>query len=393
MLGGPGDAEAVPELLLIEEVRIGSQADPDEGFTRIETITVDASGLVYASEASDRQVRVFDASGRRVRVIGGEGEGPGEFRTLNRVGMRADTLWANDEVGGRITLFGLDGRVLETLSPPPVPIQTLPGINLRLLAWDLREDGLFNSLARWSANSRAVPEDRSLTFNVPYVTLDRAGNVVDTLYVGSMRLSDVMADFVALGGRQLVVPKPPSADPLVLPWSQGLYVVDRPVAAGDAPSSFVVTRMRDMSDTIFRRTFQYSPTKHSAERIESLVRGPAGAYVSAVLRQDGVNADTASARAEAAARIRSALAFPENHPPVSAGRVGDDGVLWLKREEESSASQKWLLVGVDGEAIGTIQVPEEATVRWSSGSVAWASVLDELSIPWLVRYRIEPAAP
>jgi len=46
------------------------------------------------SDLVDRAVVVFDAQGRRLRSIGREGRGPGEFAALRSIGLLGDTLYA-----------------------------------------------------------------------------------------------------------------------------------------------------------------------------------------------------------------------------------------------------------------------------------------------------------
>lgn len=109
------DADAVPRLVAREELRIGSANDPDSGFTRIGPVELDADGNVYVVESSEREILVFDTGGRRIRTIGRAGDGPGEFRFPNRMGVVGDTLWVGEDLARRVTLFSREGRVHRTI--------------------------------------------------------------------------------------------------------------------------------------------------------------------------------------------------------------------------------------------------------------------------------------
>jgi hypothetical protein len=92
-----------------EEVWIGSTTDPDSGFSRIRRVRVSATGEVYVLDGSAKEVRVFGPDGRRLRVIGGPGEGPGEFSFPGHV---LDSLIAPRLRGASI--MGVSERELES---------------------------------------------------------------------------------------------------------------------------------------------------------------------------------------------------------------------------------------------------------------------------------------
>jgi hypothetical protein len=175
---GAFDADALPELAFVEELRIGSVDDPDAGFSRIGAVTTLPDGRVLVLEALDRQVRIYGAEGRLERTIGRAGDGPGEFQGPLRFGMLADTLWVADLGSGRITLLDLEGRVLETLRADPVPVDVgIDGIRGLAHPARLRPDGLVETDWRMTAGNDV--EADSIFW--PELLLDRAGAVVDTL--------------------------------------------------------------------------------------------------------------------------------------------------------------------------------------------------------------------
>ena len=62
--------------------RLGGESEADEEiFGFIGTVLADEAGDVYVLDGQLSEVRVFDAKGEYLRSIGGQGEGPGEFRS------------------------------------------------------------------------------------------------------------------------------------------------------------------------------------------------------------------------------------------------------------------------------------------------------------------------
>ncbi|HUG38861.1 MAG TPA: hypothetical protein VMM12_00160, partial [Longimicrobiales bacterium] len=79
---------------------------------------VDDGGWIYTSHPQESVVLVHDARGARVATIGGAGEGPGEFRTVDGIGLVGDTLWALDRRLYRITYFSPAGELLRSVRVP-----------------------------------------------------------------------------------------------------------------------------------------------------------------------------------------------------------------------------------------------------------------------------------
>ena len=66
------------------------------------------------------EVRLFDSTGRSVRLIAGKGEGPGEVQSANGLArLRGDSLAVWDVRLRRLTTFDAAGRVARTTRVPP----------------------------------------------------------------------------------------------------------------------------------------------------------------------------------------------------------------------------------------------------------------------------------
>ncbi|MBI2755499.1 MAG: TIGR03663 family protein [Chloroflexi bacterium] len=83
------------------------------------SIAISPSGEVYVSDTGNKRIQVFDASGRYLRMFGGEGTGPGQLR--EPVGLAFDsqgTLWVADAWNRRIQRFSPTGQPLAEFAVP-----------------------------------------------------------------------------------------------------------------------------------------------------------------------------------------------------------------------------------------------------------------------------------
>lgn len=69
---------------------------------------------VMVSQPSERTLVVLSSVDSPGRTIGRQGEGPGEYRSLGRVGWAGKVFWVNDPVLRRLTLIDVAGRLLRT---------------------------------------------------------------------------------------------------------------------------------------------------------------------------------------------------------------------------------------------------------------------------------------
>jgi hypothetical protein len=97
----------------LEEVVTLEQGDPDARpngtFGAVSAVAVDRSDAIWVADAGTRQIRVFGARGTLIRLIGGEGDGPGQFGTLNSIAQLGRSVIALDSENQRIAEFSLGG--------------------------------------------------------------------------------------------------------------------------------------------------------------------------------------------------------------------------------------------------------------------------------------------
>lgn len=98
-----------------------------DDFGGIAAVEVGPEGRVLVADYMTQLLSVYSRQGDRVLLLGGRGEGPGEFQGLRDIATRADTVFALDTRLQRITAFSLpEGETEYTLSLPSSEKRGIP---------------------------------------------------------------------------------------------------------------------------------------------------------------------------------------------------------------------------------------------------------------------------
>ncbi len=81
-----------------------------------EHVTRLADGGVLVSDRGLHALRFFGPDGRFVRAVGRQGSGPGEFEYIRVVYRCSDSLFVEDIVARRVTVYTLDGALARTMT-------------------------------------------------------------------------------------------------------------------------------------------------------------------------------------------------------------------------------------------------------------------------------------
>lgn len=100
---------------------------PEYQLNRVTDVRRQASGQIVVTNSASNEIRLYDASGRHVRTVGGRGGGPGEFQTLifARV-LQGDSLMAYDLMPKRISIFSPDGDFVRSFQLESMPNGDFP---------------------------------------------------------------------------------------------------------------------------------------------------------------------------------------------------------------------------------------------------------------------------
>ncbi len=168
-----------------------------------------ADGRLLVADGGSQQLRVYDPAGAFVRALGGEGDGPGEFRALWTLAhLPGDTIVAIDlRAGGPAAVFDLDQSLVETIRLPPNvnPVRHPTAVGRPASTADLR---------LWGRRGYVYDEQAPLDgFRRPPMAVVRysPGRATDTVLVlpGDEAYFTPEADVIPVMGRRThVVPTP-----------------------------------------------------------------------------------------------------------------------------------------------------------------------------------------
>jgi hypothetical protein len=104
-------------LKLKDEMTFGLGDNPDQAFSEVSAFAVDDAGTVYALDVKDRKIKVFDKTGKFLRLIGKAGQGPGELGLPANIQLTQDNnLLITDATNQKLSLFKLSGEHIKDVS-------------------------------------------------------------------------------------------------------------------------------------------------------------------------------------------------------------------------------------------------------------------------------------
>lgn len=358
--------------VLEEELRIGSVNDSSYALTAVRDLRVADDGAIYVLQHLERVVKVFDSSGRIVRIFGREGEGPGEFRSPRSMSWSGNMIGISDVVLGRLTMFSLDGRVRRTIA-----YMKPYGVLWPLMPAALLQDG--NTLAVGRASARLVADGTIEA--VPVLRLTADGTILDTVAMWDRTNSSTLIDVDRQLGTLVVGQRFSDAPLLDVDSRNGVVVlVDRRVR-DSSNAFFSVTIVSTTGDTLSSRAYRYNPMPLTRRVVDARV----DSLMDALSRSAGRAAASVTERL-----LRRALFVPATLPSVTAVVAGLDGTTWLRRESPAEPGPvMWTVLSSTGEILADVYAPQELIVFQANMKFVWGVVRDELDIPYVVRYRVQ----
>lgn len=320
--------------------------------------------LVLVIEQGARHITVLhrQAGSWRSRILGREGDGPGEFRSPNAIGLHDDEVWVADARTGRVTFFDRHLEVTRSLLPglPHVARPFAPGSMRPLAGGALLHVPRFavNFHAAYGSDPPPVPIEVRAGDGTP---LHRWGLHTGTSYVtvrggsgASLTLSRPLAPGLLLAaspsGRQVA-------------WLEDAWAV------GDVR----LWRLDAETGVEAVRRLQASPPGLSAGQRDSIA--------AAALQALPALADLGGARVGP-----DALVVPDRLPPVDGVAVSDSGEAWLRGWFDGRL--QWLAVGEAG-VVGTRVDPQQDVlyVGMDGVMVTTEDAVGVSSLIWYARCR------
>jgi len=122
-----GKVQFIPEITIDD-----STLPKDVFFVGYGDIAVDGDGNVYVLDSRAKDIKTFDASGTFLKLIGREGQGPGEFAYPFRLACSRERFVVWDMRNMRFALFALEGEPIKSVRHSflekgnPIKIRALP---------------------------------------------------------------------------------------------------------------------------------------------------------------------------------------------------------------------------------------------------------------------------
>lgn len=365
---------------LIAEVRIAPTADDTSLFTEVSEVDIDAAGRFWVFDRPSSSLFLFDAAGRLLRRIGRRGGGPGEFGSSSGMVALPDTglaVW--DPGNGRISFFDATGS-FRTSWLTPTGFNTSNGLvadrggglYLRRPVTPPREGEILGrmGLVRLSTTGEFADSLAPPDIDVPrevYVASRKQGK---NNFSQSSTSSSYAPTYhwawhpsghfvVAHGGRFEIISTPASAGGRPLVIRRELPPVEIPSAERDEEQASITYNLR-RTDPGWTWSGPALPT----------TKAP---LLGITVTRDGRIWARIAAPSE---RIPDDEVTPSNDPKAPVGHYRTPVV--------------YEVFGEDGRFLGRVDCRCRMTLVESDGDRVWAIVRDELDLPAVVRFRIDP---
>lgn len=116
-----GDAgpRKIPEWRLVEDLRIGGADTGVTSLNDVRGVAVSPGGRIFVLDYQTQEIRLFDSTGRFVKLVARKGEGPGELSSANGMATGLDgALMVNDPQLRRFSVYDPGGAFVRQHTVP-----------------------------------------------------------------------------------------------------------------------------------------------------------------------------------------------------------------------------------------------------------------------------------
>jgi hypothetical protein len=408
---------------LVPELTIGVVEGPAEyTFASVNDVLELRDGSVLVLEVpapGTPSLRKYDAGGRLVRNIGGQGQGPGEFRGPNGLTQLADgRILLYDSPGRRINVYSAEGESTDTWLLPPLPVSSGGADNLRAAP-----SGALYLLTSLLDRSATNPNVR---FRRVVLRLRSDGAVIDTVSpdLPEVEVPSVTRTQVSGSGTATSSFTAPYSPQAVWTWSPLGYLVSGitnryafelriPPAPGTAGgvAAGVPARWR-AGDAVLsiRRTTQAVAVSRAERadqraRLQAQLEAAPGTISGSMPEIPGTKPAYKRLQVDEGGRIWVQISMPsEKYDPEKDPTPGQPGAIMgggFNRGGVSTSSQRGLVppapwrepavydvFEADGTYIGQVGVPYDTRIMRMRGDRVWGVVRNEDDVPVVKRFRI-----
>jgi len=370
-------AATVPDSALAQERRLERpEARYAEPFSMIAGIRELPDGKVLVSDPIEEMFVRIDLTTGQATQLGRVGQGPGEYKTPDRIFAQPDGSTLLTDLGnGRISVFGADGRYRESF---PIVQGNNAGAGpgggrpMFILASQSDAQGrlYFQQMGMGGIDSAAV------------LRYDRRAQKIDT--VAFVKVAPPIARTTGTANNQSVMMSPP-VYPRQDAWAvapDGRLAI---VRAANYSVEWVTPSGRVKGAPV---AFRAVPIR-DAEKQEWLDRLGSGVGVSMENRNGQMTTSFSRGRAGQGRPEASTMTWPEAKPPFSpsGAMVTPEGELWVERSVPAGTSQEDDTFNAQGAHTGKVTVPARSQVIGFGRGTAYLVRLDADELQYLERYR------
>ncbi len=370
-------------LVVLSVVRAGAQ-NPIPALTAVRDLVIDATandlspvtwvalagdGTIALGQVQDHLVRYFDAKGKALGTFGRDGEGPGEFRRIERAGWLADTLWVTDGAQARFTVIGPDRKLLRTVSYARGMRASERDSNESVQAY--ASMALYDDGDQLKAAILPALDDPQLPSWAKTKTNTESRVVLGRVTSGGVLLRPVAYTPFDQCGLDMSALAKLCQRPLAEVSPNGDRVAMAVAAtSGDDLGTFSVIVMALSGDTIFARRFPFTPEQIDAHLRDSLTAVAAAGPPPPHMR--GIPTERPS---------------PRIYPPLKRLVMGRDGTTWVEMRATASG-RPYLVLDPRGNPIGLVTLPGNVTIMAANRTTIWATQRDADDVESVVRFRV-----
>ncbi len=380
-----GSNTQAARLALTREIRIDGIA---ENLVAPRWILVGRDGRIVIDQQQDRNVRLFDASGRSIGRFGRRGEGPGEFENTFIGGWVGDSLWVHDLSQQRTTVITPDlafARVIPDAGiKPPVGQETRFPSSASSDRRAIYEDGTsLVAVLNFSAIPAGFDANGGGYFRVAADGTIRNSVVYFNQPTGSVRIA--MGDGGRMQGSSGMIQQhtPFYTRPLTKVSHRGNRIATLAcIYDGPQARTMRVVMLGASGDTIYARNHPFTPQAIPRTVADS-------AHAAAVANTKAMSQFVGAADAAALTRaVQDQMRIPPFYPPFTSMVIADDGTAWIELRSPAGGATSFMLLDPRGSVVGTVAVPARTKVLTVSSTHMWGIELNQDDVPSVVRYRV-----
>lgn len=322
------------------------------------SIAVDDQERLYVADEKPTNIKVFDSTGALVRIIGNEGDGPGEFRSAY-MAIRGNRLLVHDPAASRTSLFDTSGTLLRTFHSV--------GRYFAPVALDAAGRAVLPLIFIIGPGKEEAARKRASFF----ARFDSLGMLLDTL--SSPQLTEEQSWVVKQGNTNVFAVTVPFAPRTVTGFGQ-----DSGLVYG-ASSDFTIMRLQAGRDTTFLMRRAWTPPaipdSVRTDTVDGMVKAFVGDRLDEVSLRNAFHVDD----------------IPKTGPSFSRLVVDDRGNTWAL-QSLGADSTRFDIFAPDGSWLGPVVVPEAISPYGPfviHGGIVYAETEDKDGFPVVRRWAIQ----